>query len=39
MVDINGYEYEWRSVLGWWILILMEECSRMVDMNINGGVF
>ena len=24
------YEYEWRGVLGWWIL---------KDMNMNGGVF
>ena len=33
------YKYELRSVLGWWILILMEQCSTMVDMNMNEGVF
>ena len=31
--------YEWRSVLGWLLCIKMEECSRMVGMNMNGGVF
>ena len=28
-----------RSVLGLWILIRMEECSRIVYLDMNGGVF